>query len=744
MPDQTSNIDVAVKAETTTWSSQIALAVAETVQNGTQRDSWWRSEACFLVASHVLLFASANWFFAKLLYRDYEVKQRYIQLLFAATFAASSSMFELMLATVAGFLDPDVRAVAWKVDHWTLIWLAYVALPACFVWTSVRSICYGSHRLAFASAVLSLPPFWYAIYISGRLIHIDSVSFSADLLMARIGVLGVTVVATLSGFGAVNFPFQSMHSFLRPVTQQQVADVEQRLLRTMRLISARKRQELTLKQEESRLSAREEPLSIVGRVAQLVQRPLLSLEALGLNVRGGSATRKQLSTEIQALEAFSRELFVELDELIQARLCELKARTMLGRVMNVLGRCCSAICVYKILMSSINLLLRRGSAQAEDPATRLLTILLLNLRVPVDVSYWAPMLSLIFDLIISVPVWTCRKTKESICQLLFEDFAAKSVCLVSSAFLVGLAARSSTALVVDIGATGTTVTPVEDGYPLTECIVHSSVGGNVLDMAMFQLLQDAGAVLPDGVSGAEAGKTAKEQLAWVAQDFTVELQNIRRMDVPKQPPKPSMCHFVGTGGKRCVFQASRGEGFRCAECLFDPTVCRVPGADSMPQTPQTLPEMVLASLRLQSNINVRGQLLQNVVLVGGTSKLPGLQERLATEIRHCSRWVAPGQSQEIVKVCAPEPGSIQAWIGGSLLAQCEVIKDLVVSREAYQRKFVPKRDRADLLMMVGEVDLSYVHLHFDYVFLLSSLCSLAVFGLSYWLKGPAADSPHAD
>ncbi|OLP94322.1 Golgi pH regulator-like [Symbiodinium microadriaticum] len=59
-------------------------------------------------------------------------------------------------------------------------------------------------------------------------------------------------------------------------------------------------------------------------------------------------------------------------------------------------------------------------------------------------------------------------------------------------------------------------------------------------------------------------------------------------------------------------------------------------------------------------------------------------------------------------------------------------------------RFVPKRDRADLLMMVGEVDLSYVHLHFDYVFLLSSLCSLAVFGLSYWLKGPAADSPHAD
>ena len=144
-----------------------------------------------------------------------EVKQRYIQILFAVTFAASSSMFQLMLATMAGLFDADVRAFAWKVDHWTLIWLSYVVLPASFVWTAVRAICYGSHRVALASAVLSLPVFWYAIYLSGKLIHIDSVSFSADLLVARIGVLGITVVATLSGFGAVNFPFQS-NAFLPP------------------------------------------------------------------------------------------------------------------------------------------------------------------------------------------------------------------------------------------------------------------------------------------------------------------------------------------------------------------------------------------------------------------------------------------------------------------------------------------------------------------------------------------------
>ena len=441
-----------------------------------------------------------------------QVKQRYIQFLFAATFAASSSMFQLMLATMAGLFDTDVRAFAWKVDHWTLIWLSYVVLPASFVWTAVRSICYGSHRLALASALLALPPFWYAIYLSGKLIHIDSVNFSADLLVARIGVLGITVVATLSGFGAVNFPFQSMHSFLRPVTQQQVADVEQRLLRTMRLIATRKRQELNLKQEETRAKL-EEPMSLVGRVAQFVQSPSLltfgSSLIPGLSSFGStpSATRKQLATEIQALEAFSRELFLELDELIQARLCELKARTRLGKVMNVLGRCCSAICVYKILMSSVNLLLRRGSAQAEDPATRLLTILLLNLRVPVDVSYWAPMLSLIF-----VGYLTLANTRQFI-QRLLAIFR----------------------------------------------MVSTSVTSNSLALLLSEVMA---------------------------------------------------MYF--------------------AAC-------------------------VILTLR-----------------------------------------------------------------------------------------FVPKRDRADLLALVGEVDLSSVHLHFDYVFLLSSLCSLAVFGLSYWLKGPATDTPHAD
>merc|ERR1712136_105763 len=101
-------------------------------------------------------------------------------------------------------------------------------------------------------------------------------------------------------------------------------------------------------------------------------------------------------TEIEALEVFSRELFIELDELIKARINELRARTFRGRIMNVLGWICSVICVYKIVMSSVNLLFRRGGAQADDLGTRILGILLHRCRVSLDVSYWAPILSMVF------------------------------------------------------------------------------------------------------------------------------------------------------------------------------------------------------------------------------------------------------------------------------------------------------------------------------------------------------------
>lgn len=59
--------------------------------------------------------------------------------------------------------------------------------------------------------------------------------------VSRIGVIGVTVMALLSGFGAVNYPYSSMAYFMRPVSYADVQAIERRLLQTMDMIVAKKK-----------------------------------------------------------------------------------------------------------------------------------------------------------------------------------------------------------------------------------------------------------------------------------------------------------------------------------------------------------------------------------------------------------------------------------------------------------------------------------------------------------------------
>lgn len=91
--------------------------------------------------------------------------------------------------------------------------------------------------------------------------------------VSRIGVIGVTVMALLSGFGAVNYPYTSMAYFMRPVSYADVQSIEKRLMQTIDMIIAKKKRIALAKKGEpveqtetrSRLWGMLRPLSVAQK-----------------------------------------------------------------------------------------------------------------------------------------------------------------------------------------------------------------------------------------------------------------------------------------------------------------------------------------------------------------------------------------------------------------------------------------------------------------------------------------------
>jgi len=282
--------------------------------------------------------------------------------------------------------------------------------------------------------------------------------------------------------------------------------------------------------------------------------------------------------------------------------------------------------------------------------------------------------------VLGVPLALPRQAREGLCQLAFEQLGAKALFLGSTAFLSVLGAGQATGVLLDVGEAGACAVPFVEGYPLAQCAARSSAGGALLSAGMAGFLQEAGAELPDGGSWPVAGREVKEQLAYVAPCFAEELQQLHGGKL-----SPQRCELPGG----VPFQAARGEGFRCGELLFDPSSASSGGQPPGEAGAKALGihELVVSSLRLQSDVNLRGRLLDGgLLLAGGSSLLKGLPERLLSEVRLQSPWVAPGKKPEEVQLHAPvERGSL-AWQGGAALAECDVLRQLWTTRAQYREE----------------------------------------------------------
>ncbi|XP_059530317.1 Golgi pH regulator A isoform X4 [Myotis daubentonii] len=317
-------------------------------------------DSSIMITSQILFFGFGWLFFMRQLFKDYEVRQYVVQVIFSVTFAFSCTMFELIIFEILGVLNSSSRYFHWKLNLCVILLILVFLVPfyiGYFIVSNIRLL--HKQRLLF-SCLLWLT-FMYFFWKLGDPFPILSPKhgiLSIEQLISRVGVIGVTLMALLSGFGAVNCPYTYMSYFLRNVTDVDILALERRLLQTMdMIISKKKRMAMTRRTMFQKGEVHNKPSGFWGVIKSITTSA------------PGSENLTLIQQEVDALEELSRQLFLETADLHATK-------------------------------ATINIVFDRVGKT--DPVTRGIEITVNYLGIQFDVKFWSQHISFILVGIIIV------------------------------------------------------------------------------------------------------------------------------------------------------------------------------------------------------------------------------------------------------------------------------------------------------------------------------------------------------
>ncbi|KAF2278402.1 actin-like protein-like protein 6A [Westerdykella ornata] len=321
-------------------------------------------------------------------------------------------------------------------------------------------------------------------------------------------------------------------------------------------------------------------------------------------------------------------------------------------------------------------------------------------------------------LLMTEPGWNPTKAREKAIEIAMEEWGTPAFYLQKTGVLAAFASGKASGIIIDVGASHTSVTPVLDGMVLKKGVQKSPLAGNFVSSQIRLLFKQAQPeiqitphYLVKSKTAVDAGAPAQavyrsfdppphssfrhheeDRVLTEFKESVVEVwPGPQRLSVgpneeiaKSQPGRP----FEMPDGWNQVFGIER---FKAAEGLFDASAAQTDAEHPRPKDEHTIPKLVQAALA-SVDADQRPMLLANIVVTGGSTLLYKFNDRLLAELNA----MYPSTRNKIIA-----PGSIverkyAAWIGGSILASLGSFHQLWISKKEYEEhgvNIVEKRCR---------------------------------------------------
>ncbi|XP_071816163.1 uncharacterized protein [Apostichopus japonicus] len=270
-----------------------------------------------------------------------------------------------------------------------------------------------------------------------------------------------------------------------------------------------------------------------------------------------------------------------------------------------------------------------------------------------------------YTVMLVVPFNLGPKSTEKIVEMVFDQFYVEGIYIQEQALMSLYSYKATSGIVVNLGEK-LDVVPIVDGFVVEKGVCRLPFGGRQITETLTRLLTESGHRFFSEVETI-ISRYLKEKACFVAQDYQAELK-FCSLD-------PELCSTFLSLEK---FNIPDGTGmikldysrFRSTEGLFHPEVW---GKDH-----SGLHTIVYKAIQ-SCNVEVRRHMCKNIYLCGGTTQLPGLAERLRSEL---VKLLPKGNS---VRVHASTERYHAAYHGACVLAPLSAFDNLCITKDEWRQ-----------------------------------------------------------